>query len=77
MMRVKVPGGVLTAAQTREIGLAAEAYGRGPEDHPLFGNSYCDITTRQTVQLTGYTSPTSSDLGTLRTRWSHVGPGVR
>jgi ferredoxin-nitrite reductase len=51
MMRVKVPGGVLTSAQAREIGLAAEAYGRGPEDHPLFGNSYCDITTRQTVQL--------------------------
>jgi ferredoxin-nitrite reductase len=51
MMRVKVPGGVLTSAQAREIGLAAEAYGRGPEDHPLFGNGYCDITTRQTVQL--------------------------
>jgi ferredoxin-nitrite reductase len=51
MMRVKVPGGVLTSAQAREIGLAAEAYGRGPEDHPLFGNSYCDVTTRQTVQL--------------------------
>jgi len=51
MMRVKVPGGVLTSAQAREIGLAAEAYGRGPEDHPLFGNSYCDITTRQTIQL--------------------------
>ena len=51
MMRVKVPGGVLTAPQAREIGLAAEAFGRGPDDHPLFGNSYCDITTRQTIQL--------------------------
>lgn len=51
MMRIKVPGGVLTAPQAREIGLAAEAYGRGPDDHPLFGNSYCDITTRQTIQL--------------------------
>jgi ferredoxin-nitrite reductase len=51
MMRVKVPGGVLTADQAREIGLAAEAYGSGPDDHPLFGNNYCDITTRQTIQL--------------------------
>jgi ferredoxin-nitrite reductase len=51
MMRVKVPGGVLTAPQAREIGLAAEAFGTGPIDHPLFGNHYCDITTRQTIQL--------------------------
>jgi len=51
MMRVKVPGGVLTSDQAREIGLAAEAYGVGPDDHPLFGNNYCDITTRQTIQL--------------------------
>ncbi len=51
MMRVKVPGGVLTAAQAREIGVAAEAYGEGPLDHALFGNRYVDITTRQTVQL--------------------------
>jgi ferredoxin-nitrite reductase len=51
MMRVKVPGGVLTAEQAREIGLCAEAFGTGPLDHPLFGNHYCDITTRQTIQL--------------------------
>ncbi len=31
MMRVKVPGGVLTADQAREIGLAAEAFGRRPK----------------------------------------------
>jgi ferredoxin-nitrite reductase len=51
MMRVKVPGGVLTADQLREIGLAAEAFGRGPADHPLFGNHYADLTTRQSIQL--------------------------
>jgi ferredoxin-nitrite reductase len=51
MMRIKVPGGVLTAPQVREIGLAAEAFAEGPEDHPVFGNRYADITTRQTIQL--------------------------
>ncbi len=51
MMRIKVPGGVLSAAQTREIGLATEAYGAGPVDHPMFGNRYADITTRQAIQL--------------------------
>jgi ferredoxin-nitrite reductase len=51
MMRVKVPGGVLTAAQAREIGIAAEAYGEGPDDSRVFGNRYADITTRQTIQL--------------------------
>ena len=51
MMRVKVPGGVLTAAQAREIGIAAEAFGEGPDDSPVFGNRYADITTRQTIQL--------------------------
>ena len=51
MMRVKVPGGVLTAAQAREIGIAADAFGEGPDDSPVFGNRYADITTRQTIQL--------------------------
>jgi ferredoxin-nitrite reductase len=51
MMRVKVPGGCLTAAQAREIGIAAEAYGEGPDDSPVFGNRYADITTRQTIQI--------------------------
>ena len=51
MMRVKVPGGVLTAPQAREIGIAAEAFGAGPVDSPVFGNRYADITTRQTIQL--------------------------
>lgn len=51
MMRVKVPGGVLTALQAREVGLAAEAFAEGPVDSPVFGNHYADITTRQTLQL--------------------------
>ena len=51
MMRIKVPGGVLTAPQLREIGLATEAFGEGPDDHPYFGNRYADVTTRQTIQM--------------------------
>jgi ferredoxin-nitrite reductase len=51
MMRIKVPGGVLTAAQAREIGIAADAFAEGPEDSPVFGNRYADITTRQTIQM--------------------------
>jgi len=51
MMRIKVPGGRLGAAQARRIGELAEAYADGPEDHPVWGNRYCDLTTRQTVQL--------------------------
>lgn len=51
MLRVKVPGGHLTAAQARTIGVVAEAFAQGPEDHPLFGNGYADLTTRQDVQV--------------------------
>jgi len=51
MLRVKVPGGVLTAAQAREIGIAADAFGEGPLDSPVFGNRLVDITTRQSIQL--------------------------
>lgn len=51
MLRVKVPGGHLTAVQAREIGVVAEAFGQGPDDHPLFGNGYADLTTRQDVQV--------------------------
>ena len=51
MLRIKVPGGVLTAAQVREIGVAAEAYAEGPDESPVFGNRYADLTTRQDVQL--------------------------
>ncbi len=51
MLRIKVPGGVLTAAQVREIGVAAEAYAEGPDESPVFGNRYADLTTRQDIQL--------------------------
>lgn len=51
MMRIKVPGGVLTAPQVREIGVAAEAFAEGPDDSPVFGNRYADLTTRQDIQL--------------------------
>jgi ferredoxin-nitrite reductase len=51
MMRIKVPGGVLTAAQVRAIGVAAEAFAEGPDDSAVFGNRYADLTTRQDVQL--------------------------
>jgi ferredoxin-nitrite reductase len=51
MMRIKVPGGVMTAAQVREVGIAADAYAEGPDDSPVFGNRYADLTTRQDIQL--------------------------
>ncbi|HEY3941929.1 MAG TPA: hypothetical protein VGL60_05540 [Acidimicrobiales bacterium] len=51
MMRIKVPGGVLTAPQVREIGVAADAFAEGPTDSPVFGNRYADLTTRQDIQL--------------------------
>jgi ferredoxin-nitrite reductase len=51
MLRVKVPGGVLTAAQAREIGLVANEFCEGPIEHPMFGNRFCDLTTRQAIQL--------------------------
>jgi ferredoxin-nitrite reductase len=51
MMRIKVPGGMLNAAQVREIGIAADAFAEGPDDSPVFGNRYADLTTRQDVQL--------------------------
>ena len=31
--------------------MAADAFGEGPDDSPVFGNRYADITTRQTIQL--------------------------
>ena len=51
MMRIKVPGGVMTAAQVREVGVAAEAFAEGPDDSPVFGNRYADLTTSQDIQL--------------------------
>lgn len=51
MLRVKIPGGRLTAAQTRLIGEIADEHARGPEPHPLWGDGYLDLTTRQDIQL--------------------------
>jgi len=51
MLRIKVPGGLLTAPQVREIGVAADAFAEGPDDSPVFGNRYADLTTRQDIQL--------------------------
>lgn len=51
MLRIKVPGGHLTAAQAQEIGAVAEAFAEGPDDSPVFGNRYADLTTRQDIQL--------------------------
>ncbi len=53
MMRVKVPGGFLTAPQAREIGVVADAFGEGPDgtESRVFGSRFADLTTRQTVQI--------------------------
>jgi ferredoxin-nitrite reductase len=51
MLRLKVPGGRLTAAQATEIGRIADEFARGPAPNPEFGDSWADITTRQDIQL--------------------------
>jgi ferredoxin-nitrite reductase len=53
MLRIKIPGGHLTAPQMREIGVIADAFGEGPDgsESRVFGSRYADITTRQTVQI--------------------------
>ena len=51
MMRVKIPGGVLTPHQTRVIGRIATDFANGPIENPHFGNNFLDITTRQDVQM--------------------------
>ena len=51
MLRLKVPGGLLEARQARRIGEITEAFSSGPEEHPRWGNRYCDITTRQDIQI--------------------------
>ncbi len=51
MMRIKIPGGVLTPEQTRVIGKIAMDFANGPIPNPHFGNNFLDITTRQDVQL--------------------------
>src|SRR5918999_2768948 len=51
MMRVKVPGGVLTPEQTKVIGKIAADFAHGPKPNPHFGNNFLDLTTRQDVQM--------------------------
>ena len=51
MMRVKIPGGVLTPEQTEVIGKIAVDFANGPIPNPHFGNNFLDITTRQDVQM--------------------------
>jgi ferredoxin-nitrite reductase len=51
MVRVKVPGGVLTPEQTKVIGKIAVDFANGPIPNPHFGNNFLDLTTRQDVQM--------------------------
>jgi ferredoxin-nitrite reductase len=51
MLRVKVPGGRLTAEQAEVIGAITDEHARGPAPDPVWGDAYCDITTRQDIQL--------------------------
>ena len=51
MMRIKVPGGVLTPEQARVIGQIAVDFANGPVPNPHFGNNFLDLTTRQDVQM--------------------------
>jgi ferredoxin-nitrite reductase len=51
MMRIKIPGGVLTPQQTRVVGKIAADFARGPVPNPHFGNNFLDLTTRQDVQM--------------------------
>jgi ferredoxin-nitrite reductase len=51
MLRIKVPGGVLTPEQVRTIGGIARSFANGPIPNPHFGNNFLDLTTRQDVQM--------------------------
>jgi sulfite reductase (ferredoxin) len=51
MMRIKVPGGILTPPQARVIGRIAKDFANGPFPNPHFGNNFLDLTTRQDVQM--------------------------
>jgi ferredoxin-nitrite reductase len=51
MLRIKIPGGRLTAPQVRLIGEIADEHARGPEPNPVWGDGYLDLTTRQDIQL--------------------------
>ncbi len=51
MVRIKVPGGVLSPGQTKVIGKIAADFAHGPVENPHFGNNFLDLTTRQDVQM--------------------------
>ena len=51
MMRVKIPGGVMTPEQVGVVGQIATDFARGPAPNPHFGNNFLDLTTRQDVQM--------------------------
>lgn len=51
MMRVKIPGGRMTAPQARRIGEVVDAFVAAPEPSPIWGERYCDLTTRQDIHL--------------------------
>jgi ferredoxin-nitrite reductase len=51
MLRIKAPGGRLEAAQARRIGEVVDSYASAPDPSAFWGDRYCDLTTRQDVQL--------------------------
>src|SRR5919107_5172276 len=51
MLRIKVPGGVLSPEQAQVIGQIAIDFANGPIPNPHFGNKFLDLTTRQDVQM--------------------------
>jgi len=51
MLRVKIPGGRMTSSQARRIGEVVDTFATAPQIHPVWGDRYCDLTTRQDVQL--------------------------
>jgi ferredoxin-nitrite reductase len=51
MHRVKVPNGILTAEQAREIGEVIKEYAEGEKENPNFGWTFGDVTTRQCIQM--------------------------
>ncbi|EMA64183.1 nitrite/sulfite reductase [Halorubrum lipolyticum] len=51
MMRLTNANGILEPDQLRAIGEVAREYATGPVSNPEFGDSWIDLTTRQSVQL--------------------------
>ncbi|MBO0692619.1 MAG: hypothetical protein J2P58_06960 [Acidimicrobiaceae bacterium] len=51
MLRFKVPGGRLGADQAATIGTIADEHARGPVENQFWGSGFCDITTRQDIQM--------------------------